>query len=394
MTTRAETALSANPTSDFRKFLFPALLALFVLVSRILCRGPLYFGDGPDHVSSVAAGNYIIQPPGYWLFARTAAFFSDPVLGITVMNIFFSVAGVVVFYYTACLFASRLDAFLAALAYSTVFYLWFSGEIHSTYASQIFFPVATFYVLVRYERDKTRDKARWMLSLAALLFAVGAGMRPSDGVFLIPLMLYFAIFRMPRREGFLFLALIVVFCLGWIVPTWLAFKNSAYGVQGFGRYVGQMTRKQSVLTGVRMYTLANPVRYILPLVAAFWPVLGLVFRNAFRSRSDWRIKSLVIWIVPGSLFFLFVLISNAPYLNYLTAAILLLAVFVPGKWIGRLMATTALWNAFIFLALGPVPSDKLPVNIANSFVLRYTRGGIEQRYGAILSEMQHFDNAQ
>lgn len=398
MTMRAETALPAIPTSHFRNFFFPALLALFVLVSRILCRGPLYFGDGPAEIASIAAKIYVIQPPGYWLFIWTAGRFSNPVLAMTIMNILFSVAGVIVFYYAACLFASRLNAFLAALAYSTVFYLWFSGEIHSTYASQILFPIATFYALVRYERNEIRDDARngarWLLWLAALLFAVGAGMRPTDGAFLIPLVLYFAIFRMPRKEGFLFLALIAVFSLGWLVPTWLAFKNVGPDVQGFGSYVALMMRKQSVLTGVRMYTLANPIRYVLPLVVGFWPVLGLVFRNAFQRRTDWRIRSLLVWILPGSLFFIFILISCAPYLNYLTAAILLLAVSVPGKWIGRLLVVTALWNAFLFLALGPIPSRKLPVNIVNSFVLRYTRGGIEQRYSTILSEMQHFDNAE
>ena len=105
-------------------------------------------------------------------------------------------------------------------------------------------------------------------------------------------------------------------------------------------------------------------------------------------------KNPVIWIAPGSLFFIFSLISDAPYLDYLTAAILLLVVSVPSKWTGKLLAVTALSNAFVFLAWSPVPSQRLPVNIVNSFVLRCTRGGIEQRYNKILSQMQHFDDAQ
>ena len=105
--------------------------------------------------------------------------------------------------------------FLAALAYSTVFYIWFSGEIHSTYASQILFPAATYYVLLRYEQARSQ----WMLWVAALVFAVGAGLRPTDGAFLIPLVLYFAAFRMPRKHALLFLSLIVLFCLGWLIPT-------------------------------------------------------------------------------------------------------------------------------------------------------------------------------
>ena len=103
-----------------------------------------------------------------------------------------------------------------------------------------------------------------------------------------------------------------------------------------------------------MYTLANPVRYVLPLVG-FWPVLGLVFGNTFRNWSDWRVKSLLIWIAPGSLFFILILMACAPYLNYLTAAILLLAVSVRSSG----LVVTALSNAFVFLALGPVPSQRL-----------------------------------
>jgi 4-amino-4-deoxy-L-arabinose transferase-like glycosyltransferase len=384
---KTEPAVSASLLKDPRSIYFPAILAVFVLVTRILCRGPLYFGDGPSEVASIAAKTYIIQPPGYWLFDRTAGLFSDPVLAMTVMNILFSGAGVVVFYYTACFFTGRVNAFLAALAYSTIFYIWFSGEIHSTYASQILFPVATYYVLLCYERDR----AKWMLWVAALLFAVGAGLRPTDGMFLIPLTLYFAVFRMPRKEALLFLSLILLFCLGWLIPTWFAFEHYDDGMQGFAAYVDLVSKKQSVLTGVRMYTLANPVRYVLPMVVGFWPVLGMALKNAVRGRSDWRIKSLLIWIVPGSLFFVFSLISNAPYLNYLTAAILLLAVSAPSAWARRLMVVTALWNAFVFLALGPVPSQKLPVNIMNSFVLRCTRGGIEQRYNKILTQMQNLN---
>jgi hypothetical protein len=365
--------------SAFRNTIYPALLAAFTLVTRILCRGPLYFGDGPLHIQSIQEKTYVIQPPGYWLFDRIAGLFPDPVLAIVVMNIFFSVAGVVVFYYTACLFTSRFRACIAALAYSMIFYVWFSGEIHSTYASQILFPVATYYVLLGYQHAHARLK----LCLAALLFAFGAGFRPTDGMFLIPMVLYFAWFRMPRKEGLLLSALAALLCLGWLVPTWLAYRHSEAGVQWFVRYVAGVTRGQSVLTGVRLYTIANFVRYVLALLTGFWPVLGIAVRNVARNWRDARIMALVIWIVPGSLFFLLSLISNAPYLNFLTAAILLLAVASP-RW----MAVTASWNAIVFLALAPVPSQSPEMNVMNSFVLRCTRGGIQQRYNATFSELQ------
>lgn len=195
---------STGSPQNHRKLYIPAALAVFAFATRLLCRGPLNFADGPSHIDSIVEKSYIIQPPGYWLFSRIAGLFHDPVLAITAMNISFSVAGIVVFYYTACFFAGKWNALLASLAYCTVFYVWFSGEVHSTYASQILFPVSTFCVLLCYERDRVK----WMLWLAAVLFALGAGLRPTDGVFMIPMVLYFAIYRLPRKESVIFLSLI------------------------------------------------------------------------------------------------------------------------------------------------------------------------------------------
>lgn len=366
---------------------YPTVLAVFVLVTRILCRGPLYFADGPSMVESIRDKSYIIQPPGYWLFDRLAGMFPDPVLAISAMNILFSAAGAVAFYFAARFFTSKGNAFLAGLAYSTVFYLWFSGEIHSTYATQMFFPVVTYYLLLRYERAGVR----WVLVAAAFTFAVGAGMRPTDGVFLIPLVLYYAWWRLPRREGVVFLFLIALFCMGWLIPTLAAFHRSEGGLRDFGDYVSRITTIQSVFTGVRLSTLANFARYFLPLVVGFWPILGIAIRNAVRDRSDWRVLALIIWIVPGSLFFLFSIIDDPEYMNYFTAALLLLAVSSRSKF-PRLLTLTAVWNAVVFLVLSPVPSNNLAVNIVNSFVLRTTHGAIEQRDNRKLSDLEHFDS--
>jgi hypothetical protein len=188
---------------------------------------------------------------------------------------------------------------------------------------------------------------------------------------------------MPRREGVAFLAVAAVLCLGWLIPTYVAFTHHPKGTQYATHYLSEITRIQSVFSGIHLSTLANIIRFALPLFVALWPILAIAVRNAIRNWNDWRVKALLVWIIPGSLFFTLVLISNAPYLNFLTAAILLLAVSSP-RW----MAATAVWNAIVFLAFAPVPSQKLAVNVVNSFVLRCTRGGIQQRYNATLSEMQ------
>jgi hypothetical protein len=376
-------ALSTRALNNPGSLYFPAILAAFVLISRILCRGTLYYADGPAMIRSIIAKTYIVEPPGYWLFDRIAGIFPNPVLAITVMNILFSAAGVVVFYYAACFFTNQVNAFLAALAYSTIFYIWFAGEVHSTYATQILFPVATFYLFLRYDRDRVK----WALYLAAFTYAVGAGMRPSDGVFMIPMVLYFAAFRMPRKDALVLLSLITLLCLCWLLPTWVAFRERQTGVSGAASYVGGITTTKSILTGIDQYTLADVTRFVFALVFGSWPVLGVALLNMFRNWKDWRVKAMLLWIVPGSLFFVLLFIGTSTHLTFLTAAVLLLAVSAP-----RLMVVTALWNATMFLVLSPMPSQKLAVNIINSYAVTYTRKGIQMQYEPTLSELQHVDH--
>ena len=98
----------ADSPTDWRDFLFPILLVVLTLSMRILCRGHVYFADGPSHIDSIIQKSYVIQPPGYWLFNRIAGLFPDPVVAIVAMNILFSTAGTVAFYFTARFFAEGL----------------------------------------------------------------------------------------------------------------------------------------------------------------------------------------------------------------------------------------------------------------------------------------------
>jgi len=357
----------------------PILLAAFTLVTRVFFHGPLYFGDGPQHLRSIIEETYIIHPPGYWLFNRIAGMVVDPLLAISDINIFSSILGVVVFYYTALYFAPRKLAFIAALAYSSIFYLWFSGEIHSTYATQVLFPVATFHALLRYEKLRTK----WQLGFAAVLFSIGAGLRPSDGAFLLPMVLYYSATRLSRRKAAVFLSLIFLLCLVWIVPTLAAYRDTPEGIQGALVYMRNIATQKSIVSGVGSAWLANLARFVLPFLVAFWLVLPAAMLTAKMRKQDWRVRMLTYWIVPGSLFFAFSFMAAAPCLNFLSAAVLLLAVGAP-----RRMFVTALWNAVFFLGFSPLPSRFLAINAWNCYAGPFTRYGVEHQWHPNLSALQ------
>src|SRR5215471_19947139 len=105
---------------------FGAWLFVEVFAARAFTSSSAYFGDGPDHLLAIQSRTYVIQAPGYWLFARTASFFPDPEIAISIMNWLFSAAGAVFFYLVARKFASEAVARLSALLYAAVFFAWFS----------------------------------------------------------------------------------------------------------------------------------------------------------------------------------------------------------------------------------------------------------------------------
>jgi 4-amino-4-deoxy-L-arabinose transferase-like glycosyltransferase len=358
----------------------PLVVGLLVFVERLLCRGELYFADGPALLQAISAHIYVIQPPGYWLFNRIAGLFSNPLVAIRIMNIGFSVVGAIVFYYAARLFAGAHKAFIASLAYSAIFFAWFSGEVHSTNASQLLFPVLVFYLLLRYDSERKV----WMLVAAGVSFALGAGFRPSDGAFLLPMVAYYTLTRLGWKQSIGFLAFCSVLCLVWLLPTVLAYRRTPGGIAGAVHYVPFILSIRSPLIEVNRYSIGMVVRFMLPFVFAFWPVLGAAVYHRWKERSDWRTRMLLIWILPGAVFFVLIHMGEAPYINYMTAAVLLISVTSM-----RMMVLTAVWNAAFFLFFAPIPSSQLAVNVLNAYLGQYTRVAIEQQWRPNLEEFKH-----
>ncbi len=186
------------------------VIGLVVLISRIMTSGPVYWADGPALVRAIQSRVYVIQPPGYWLLNRSASLFPNAEAGLHILNWSFSALGVATFYLVAKRIVSRRVARLGTDVYAAVFYIWFSGGVHSSYASQIFFPVLMFYFFLRY-----RESSRLAhLIGASVAFAVGAGFRPSDGAFLLPLFVYFVIRYAPWRQLAASFTLVFTVCNG------------------------------------------------------------------------------------------------------------------------------------------------------------------------------------
>jgi hypothetical protein len=99
--------------------------------------------------------------------------------------------------------------------------------------------------------------------VAAVLFVGGTGLRPTDGVFMLPMLFYVAIIRIPKKECVQFLSLIALLNLGWIIPTWLAFHSNG-GVHEAVGYIAYIVKVKSILLSLFAPRCAVPLRISPP----------------------------------------------------------------------------------------------------------------------------------
>lgn len=120
------------------------LLGVLTLASRLIFTSSPYFVDGPRHVYYIEHGQILVSfPPGYFLFGETAKIISvllhvSVATAISIMNVSFSVCGVIIFANLATRFIPGTLGILLAFCYAFSDTVWFVSDIHSTYAAITF----------------------------------------------------------------------------------------------------------------------------------------------------------------------------------------------------------------------------------------------------------------
>ncbi len=356
---------------------WPWLVGLLALLSRFLFRSSAYFVDGPRHVAAIESGAVLIQPPGYFLFGELGRLLvgltgASPSAALFSINAVFSALGAVVFAYLARrMFPGMLGAALSVF-YAFSVTVWFDAEIHSTYAAMTLFAPLLLYTLFTLENA-------W---LAGLTWALMTGFRPSDGVFVLPLVAW-VLYRKGSRSSFRFL-LVAAPCVAlWYLPTvrhfgghWLAPLSSAKGqanalANGF------------LIPGVPLQRKIGNLIHIMLGVYNAWGVLTIFVLSGLAARRSFSTYAL-LWILPGALFFLLYFFSDSLYLTYMIAPGLLAA----GEALRRLRAQTAVgWvAAALLLSVGqmtltrPVAPVTLGRAIVDSYLLQYSGWSVRHQY--------------
>jgi hypothetical protein len=353
--------------------LFCLLLGLVVFLARWFAASSPYYVDSPGHIAAILSHTYVIQPPGYWLFNRLGGLFPDPSRTLSALNWSFSALGTMALYACARRLVRAPYAELGAVLYAVVFFAWFSGDIQSTYASQLLFAPLTFWLMLQ---ARGTGQLRWLLA-AAVSFSLGAGLRPSDGVFLLPLVILFA-FSIRIRDRLILLTLVAALCCAWLIPNEVALQK--FETRTTVSQLSSVARGAILLGRVNIYSASNIFRLIMTLALALGPS-ALFIPKARGPQARW----LWVWALPALAFYILVYMSDALYLDCILGGLILLALVgmnasrCSGFAIACLVSSIVV-NAVFFVGFSPLASQSMGARIVNKYYGNFSLYGLRHHY--------------
>jgi hypothetical protein len=361
-------------------------LALLTLVLRVGSASDPYFVDAPRHIDAIMSGKLVIHTPGYFLF-NLSGFVLSHLLRISagsalhILNVAFSVAGVAIFYLLSTRLFSGVSAFWLSLAYACSPIVWFSADIHSSYASMTFFVPLLILVV---EADQ---RFVW----GCVVWAVMAGFRPSDGVFVLPWMLFQSV-RFSGKQRLAGACAAIAIVAAWWIPTvkqygggfMLPLSSSREQVHGLA---------QGILTGhLGMHAAVNVLHAVAGMIMTWGLLTPAVYLGATTWKRSITARSMTIFLMPGLAFFLLYYFSDGPYLAYTASAGMLLA----GVYLARRSAMTqrtiyvvAISASVLFMIFARPANGKASTlrAVADAYFVRYSVPSLKEQRDPRLAKL-------
>jgi hypothetical protein len=353
-------------------------LVLLTLILRIASASGPYYVDAFRHIHSIESGALVIHPPGYFLF-NAAGFFLAHLLHVSaagalqILNIAFSVSGAAVFYLLVSRLAVIPSPFWLALAYVCSPIVWFSGDIHSSYAAMTFF--APLLILV----VDCEQSFIW----GCIVWAVMTGFRPSDGVFVLPWMVLQS-FRFPLKKRLTGTSAAILFVAAWWIPT---VERSHGNLVSPLRYSGEQVHglAQGVLSGhFGIHALVNVVHAITGTMMTWGVLTPLVCLGTVACVRNPVARSMTVFLAPGVAFFFLYFVSDALYFAYAAAAGMVLAGAYLARWSPRQRQTgyaIAISASMLFmLCARPADGKRSRTRaVADAYFLKYSIPSLKEK---------------
>jgi hypothetical protein len=371
------------PTARVKTAAWVVLLLAVAGGLRLACISEPYFVDGPSHVQAIESGALVIQAPGYFLFNVTGlavarALHCSVAHALTAVNILFGELGVLLFALLSLRRFTRGQALLLTLCYVVSPIVWFAADVHSTYAAMTAFAPLLFLCCEDWDA----------FVLGCFFWALMTGFRPSDGVFVVPWMVWQGWRRSwpVRVRGVLVAAPVL---LAWWIPTVRRFG----GLQGLLHSSRNQAAglAQGVLTGhVSSHAAMEVVRTIVGLMLGWGLLLPAVgFALVRWARRSPEVLSALIWMLSGLLFFALYYVADPIYVAYFIAPGFIAAGYLLQRWTVRgrvgVYAASAVASVLFMLLAQPVAASGTSAAVANAYVLKFTRWSLKHRYAPRLA---------
>ena len=262
--------------------------------------------------------------------------------------------------------------------------------IHSTYASEAFWGILVFTLVLR--------PLRYSFPLCCFAWALAAGFRPSDGIFLLPLIFY-AAYRATPLQRITGLAVAAAATTVWWWPSAEHYGGViSVATSALKQLRGANEHVSLLRIGVTPRSLANVARYACAFIWSSNILLLPAVVQAFRGGSEIT-RTALLWLLPGSIFLVFIYMSDAPYITFMVGSPLVLATMLLKK-MGRPTIIAGLCS-FLIISLAtmviarPVAPKSFVRRVMNAYVLEYSLWGISHRYHFNLSDLElHKDTSE
>jgi hypothetical protein len=224
-----------------------------------------------------------------------------------------------------------------------------------------------------------------------VVWALMTGFRPSDGVFVLPWMVFHAL-RFPWRQRLAGVLVAIAIVTAWWVPTaeryggslLLPLSSSRQQVHGLA---------QGILTGhLGVHALVNVVHAAAGVIMTWGLLTPAACLGVARWKQNPLARSMTIFLAPGMAFFLLYYFSDGPYLAYIAGAGMVLAgVYLanrpPATQRTIYVAATCASALFMFLAR---PADGPPSKIravTDAYLVRYSVPSLKEQRDPRLAKL-------
>jgi hypothetical protein len=209
-----------------------------------------------------------------------------------------------------------------------------------------------------------------------VVWALMTGFRPSDGVFVLPWILFHSM-RCPWKERTAGIFAAIAIVAAWWVPTakryggglLLPLSSSQMQVHGLA---------QGILTGhLGVHAVVNAVHTVAGIIMTWGLLTPAVYLGAIAWKRSTIARSMTIFVVPGLAFFLLYYFSDGPYLAYIAAAGMVLAgVYLANRplVIQRTIYAVAICASVLFMILARPATGKPSTlrAVTDAYFVRYS----------------------